>query len=462
MCTTGEYALIFHDPQKYIGSGWVHPFWDTIQNFNAFTELLLQHASGALFFAKHFTMLLYPAHCLLWGWLDEGLHPVTQDAVLRFAMLDPWPKKPQLTEQPSSPSLQAISRTGAKPVNIVFKSHYGIEYSRLVAHSKGTKEDTTQSGGHFFLIFPPDARIECEFLAEFLNANDTVSVYKYEDPGSWDYFKLKVDNGVIISHKSFCDYWAIPQLARTLRKSISMFSFSLEPMSPLDPDPHLIRLFPSGRAILLTDFMFLFRPLDTARILTWFRLWIVLPGRPPRTWKICTRTAIQEWLHRMWDNMERSLGENYLICNAEIMRLVPPEDQEDWDIEVPKESAPIVCMAGDVPNFDHDLGTGIGVLKPENVDKKAVLKNDTALCEWFAAWAISEMENFRRFDIITGSTEDSEEYKSLKNSMKRNNLVEVFTFEKFCEVQGVPSWEKINQEDGKRRAAIREREEAES
>lgn len=198
MCTAGEYAAIFHNPQKYIGSGWVHPFRKTINNLNAFTEMLLQHASGALFFAKRFTMLIYPAHCLLWDWLDEGLHSVTKDAVLRFAMLDPWPKEPQLTEQPSNPYPQSVLQTGANSVDTVFKSHYGIEYSRLVAQSKGTKEDTMQPGSHFFLIFPPDARMECEFLTEFLNANDTVWVYKYEDQGAWDFFKSKVDNGVII------------------------------------------------------------------------------------------------------------------------------------------------------------------------------------------------------------------------------------------------------------------------
>lgn len=198
MCTAGEYAAIFHDPQKYIGSGWVHPFSKTIDNLNAFTEMLLQHASGSLFFAKRFTMLIYPAHCLLWDWLDEGLRPVTKDAALRFAILDPWPKEPQLTAQPSNPYLRSASWTGVKSINTVFKSHYGIEYSRLVAHSKGAKEDTTQLGSHFFLIFPPDARMECEFLSDFLNANDTVSVYKYEDQGAWDYFRLKIDNGVII------------------------------------------------------------------------------------------------------------------------------------------------------------------------------------------------------------------------------------------------------------------------
>ncbi|KAL9608458.1 MAG: hypothetical protein Q9167_006709 [Letrouitia subvulpina] len=452
MCTAGEYAAIFHNPQKYIGSGWVHPFKDTIKNLDVFTEMLLQHASGSLFFAKRFTMLIYPAHCL-WDWLDEGLRPVTQDAALRFAMLDPWPKEPQLMEQPPNPYPQSIFQAGVKSLNTVFKTHYGIEYSRLVAHSKGTKEDTTQPGSHFFLIFPPDARMECEFLTDFLNANDTVSVYKYEDQGAWDYFKLKVDNGVIISHKSFCDYWAIPQLARTLRKSISMFSFSLVPMSPLDPDPHLIRLFPSGRAILLTDFMFLFRPLDTARILRWFRLWI-LTSRPPRSWKICTRTAIQKWLHLIWENVDEPLGEDYVTCIAELMRLVPREDREDWDVEVPKEYAPVVCMFEGVRKFDRNLGTG--VLKPANVDKKAVLKNDITLCEWFATWAISKRESFRRFDIITGSTENSEGHKSLKDSMKRNNLVELFTFEKFCEVQGVPNWGRINQEDEKQRAVIKE------
>lgn len=199
-----------------------------------------------------------------------------------------------------------------------------------------------------------------------------------------------------------------------------MFNFSLEPMSRLAPDPHLIRLFPAGMAILLTDSLFLIRPIEAARILSWVRLF-ALPTKRPGTWKACTRPAIREWLLKIQESLRYPYGKDFVFCYGELMRLLPSLMTKEWDREMPKDEAPIACMGNGMRNFDESLGTGVSSLA--EMDNQAIIRNDNTLCSWFAGWAMTKQEKFRRFHIITGRDEEREQHKQLKERMRKYNHV---------------------------------------
>ncbi|KAL8922765.1 MAG: hypothetical protein Q9172_003442 [Xanthocarpia lactea] len=447
MCTAGEYATCFHHGPSYMGSGYVVPFKQSMGEIDAVSSMLAEHASGGLFFAERFSLLIYPARCVAWEFLDKGFPPVPPDTKLRFAMFVPWPQfyENEKTGGTLIDNLTPPSGLQRLHINRVFRTHFGIEFHRIVAHPNDKDVGETRVNDVFFLIFPPGAREDLNLIVEWIQANNNDAViYRHNDRGAWDHFRESVENGVIICHESFFDYWAIPRLAYALMKRINMFNYSLEPMSPHSPDPHLIRLFPSGQALLLTDSLFLLRPMEVARILLWYRLFI-LPNRPSGTWKVSTRPAIREWLLRLQERFHYPHGKDFVRCYGEIMRLLPHELTKEWDPESPKDAAPIACMGNDVSNFDPTLGTST------NLDHQGILRNDVTLVNWFAGWAMMKQEKFRRFYAITGWEDESDLHISLKDAARKFNHVRIMSFERFEQTQKDLNWSKIEREEEKRR-----------
>ncbi|KAL8958582.1 MAG: hypothetical protein Q9193_004390 [Seirophora villosa] len=457
--TAGEYAVTFHNPDSYIGSGWMAHFKNNAGGIDKISRMLAEHASGGLFFAEAFTMVVYPTYCIGWQFLDAGFPAVPADAKLRFAMFEPWPSVGHHPAESCHGLEQASSLTRLQdlPINAVIREHYGMDYQRLVAQSSDKDGSKTRETKSFFLLFPPSAQEEFDMVVEWIRANGGANIYKQDDPGAWEYFCKTVDTGVIICHASFYEYWAMPNLAFMLKKHINMFNFSLQPMSPLAPDPHLIRLFPAGMAILLTDSLFLARPMEAARILTWFRLY-ALPTKPRTTgtWKICTRPAICDWLLRLIKRLTYPYGRHLVSCYGEIMRLLPPNMTKEWDRGAPKEEAPIASMGAGVSNFDYHLGTNVSALV--EVNNQAIVENDVTLSGWFAGWAMMKQEKFRRFQIVTGRDGD-EQLKQLKEGVKKWNHVAVMGFEKFAAANNVWEWPKLKRVDDEGRAEARKRDE---
>ncbi|KAL8806978.1 MAG: hypothetical protein Q9182_000959 [Xanthomendoza sp. 2 TL-2023] len=378
------------------------------------------------------------------------------DVKLRFAMLTPWPRLRESVgrSQPRAASIPPLIGLSGVPINRLFRQHFNMDFHRLVAQASDKDGRKSRPTNAFFLIFPSIAQQEFDLLVDWICTNNRgAEIYRHGDQGAWTHFQQSVDNGVIICHASFYDYWAMPYLAFVLRKKINMFNFSLEPMSPLGPDPHLIRLFPAAQAILLTDSLFLLRPIEAAQILSWFRLFII-PTKAPRTWKVCTRPAIREWLLKLQEQFNYPHGKNFVLCYGEIMRLLPGEMTKQWEREVPKDNAPIACMGEGVSKFDQSLGTS------NDLDHQAIMRNDTTLINWFAGWAMMKQEKYRRFHVITGRTEESDEHRKLKHAAKKHNHIAVMSFEKYSGTHTVWDWTKIEQEDRKGRGEARKTDEA--
>lgn len=453
MVTAGEFSFTFHDLPSYLGSGWIvpnHRHPPSIANVDMVSSLLAEHASGGIFFAERFMLLLYPARCIGWDFLDSELPHVPLEARLRFAMLKPWPKVPQMPNKVDPRSVMSDNRVKlhAPPINAVLSSHFGMDFQRLIASSKNRDSNKARLP-MFFLLFPPAAQEEYDVVVDWIQANGPATIYKHSDQGAWAQFYKMVEQGVVICHATFIDYWNIPYLAHTLKKTVSMFNFSLEPMSHLAPDPHLVRLFPAGTAFLLTDSLFLLRPIETARILLWFRLFI-LQVKPHGTWKICTRPAVREWLLRIQEKLRPPNGNDFVSCYGEVMRLSSREVAKDGCRYISKDKEFITCMGAGKSNFDETLGTTVRHLA--EMKGEAIVQNDNTLSSWFAGWAMTKQEKFRRFHIVTGRDDESEEHRRLKERMKKYSHVEVYSFEKFADYHKVWDSAKLKRKDNELRA----------
>lgn len=215
MCTAGEFFTIFHVSESsrvcilsliqvqhqysYLGSGWVVPFQQTVEDIDRVSGVLAEHASGGLFFAEQFTLLLYPSNCIVWEFLDQGFRTVgtipPPEVRLRFAMLEPWTQLQQGIQESALRPRDTGFKIQDLPINAVMRDQFAIQYQRLVNQ---VKESATPQTKSFILIFPPPAQEEFEIVVGWIRSNGPSSIYKYQDPGTWDHFHQTVDKGVII------------------------------------------------------------------------------------------------------------------------------------------------------------------------------------------------------------------------------------------------------------------------
>lgn len=257
----------------------------------------------------------------------------------------------------------------------------------------------------------------------------------------------------------------MPGLAKLLRlqPSINVFTFNTTLIDSTSPWPHLIRLFPTGSCLLITESLFLRRPKDALRILRWFRL-DQLVTKPPGTWKVAMRPRPIEWILHMMDafephqNTSSSVYQLYAdICSelafmlfsagGKSRALVSPED-----MTVPSPEAPIICPTS-LKTFDEKVGWKGNVKNNTEVASQDIAKNDEVLVKWFAETSTIRFEQFRKFNIITGYERDDE--KATKWGAKYGHL-EVMTTEEYCKINHVASAASLEQKEFDRQKKVRE------
>lgn len=209
--------------------------------------------------------------------------------------------------------------------------------------------------------------------------------------------------------------YLIPDLSRVLRKAINVFNVTFQ-ADLLAPHPHINRLFPHGCALLITDSFLLLCPHQAARFMRWFRLW-VMTNKPAGTWKLCTRPAIRDYLLSLVEDRNTEDGHIYMQIYENIWYILPEELMEETEWEVPKDEAPVYCMSSRVSNFDQAVGKGSTTNKPLN--ENAIARNDATQVHWFAGWAMTQLEYFRRFQVISGARDEDENEAERKSWGKK-------------------------------------------
>ena len=159
---------------------------------------LSDSASGGLFFAPEFSLLVYPASCVGWEFLDQGFPSVPPGTKLRFAMFAPWPR---IQREPAVGRLDAgLPKAGGdpqkSPINRVLQTQFGLDFHRLIAQANDKDGSKTQRTCTFFTIFPPAAQEEMQLITEWIQSNKTATIYRHQDAGSWDYLVAKLDQAV--------------------------------------------------------------------------------------------------------------------------------------------------------------------------------------------------------------------------------------------------------------------------
>lgn len=200
---------------------------------------------------------------------------------------------------------------------------------------------------------------------------------------------------------SFYELYLIPNLSRLLRKPINVFNITFK-ADELAPHPHINRLFPHGQAILVTDSFLLLHPQEASRFLRWFRLQ-VQANKPVGTWKLCVRPGIRDLLLTIIEERSEEDGFPFMQMYESLYYIIPEDSvddeelEDDIDLDTDLEERTIRCMSSSVSKFDQSVGKNMDL----NEDK--IARNDATLVEWFAGWAMTQVEYIRRFHIIAGA-----------------------------------------------------------
>jgi hypothetical protein len=225
------------------------------------------------------------------------------------------------SEERASRPFESTALRGGN-INTVFQTQFGISYNYLTRASVMPlpRMDMLDPGrARFYLAIPLPYQAEMEALRAFLS-NHTLPnlICTSTEPQGWDGFKTilgdKSDHiGVIIVccssdamlvlttdfqfHATYTSYSGLPGLAKLLKMvNVNLFSLSLQQVLPFSESrAHIVRLFPNGTAILLTESAMTVHPERALAILRWFSQTV----RTKRgTWKIVLVPNVRHWLRQ--------------------------------------------------------------------------------------------------------------------------------------------------------------------
>ena len=220
-CLAAEYRQFFPmKPSEFLGWGIVVPSPNSQDGIDSLAFKLAYSLSGALCFARLFTMIIYPVGADAWAFLDRDLPATPDGAMLRFVVRQPlsaefaeskasdlassWLQNPSPDdERLVANASNATTDYVTKGVSTAFQKLFSIDYNRLVSNKQPV----------FFLVFIPagceryekdpgkrhSLRLrtseEHDLFVEFLQAHgaevysmQNLGSYEPNTNGSWDYF----------------------------------------------------------------------------------------------------------------------------------------------------------------------------------------------------------------------------------------------------------------------------------
>ena len=148
---------------------------------------------------------------------------------------------------------------------------------------------------------------------------------------------------------------------------------------------------------------------------------------------------------------------------TEILWLFETSDPEDnglmcydFDYEIPTDDAPIVTSASLRSLQERKEWKG-DTLATTEIDHQNIRQNDDLLIQWFAEWAMVNLESFRKFNAVLGYPKGDEfGDKAIKAYEKGWGHIEVLTAEECFKRHGVTSQEELDKMEAGRRRKVRE------
>lgn len=236
---------------------------------------------GLLTSHENYNLVIYPTRCDGFQTSVLGIEsPNAPDVALKHFIFRSAHNIARLIRSPSDMPDQLVPAAVGKGQKAVFRSLLGMRYGKLVAGPREKKEH------HFFLVFPEAAvewyRSVCCWLYV---CNPHCKIYTSFDAGSWAAFLERSNSqcGVVVIHEMAIDFvrrfssvaeilqtdnnYNFWRFSATKGLQQSQFSESSPRRSSLDV---FSRIFPMGKAILVTPSFLVCEPQKTLQLFEWF------------------------------------------------------------------------------------------------------------------------------------------------------------------------------------------------
>lgn len=203
-------------------------------------------------------------------------------------------------------------------------------------------------------------------------------------------------------------------------------------------------------------------------MLMWFRR-VHIPGKALGTWKIAVRPRVREWILDIMDAYSES-GKDIFGCSiqtfaniyTEIYWLLQKPDPGDnllmcceWDYETPTEEAPIVSSSSLRALQARKEWKGVGA--DTEPDDDHIRQNDDLLIQWFAEWAIVNLQHFRKYNVILGYAKDHPFTETAISAYEKAwGHIEVMTSEEAFTRHKVTAQSELNDMEAQRRKRLTE------
>ncbi|KAK3671718.1 hypothetical protein LTR78_008451 [Recurvomyces mirabilis] len=368
-------------------AGTIQPVEGSRQVADKLAEVGRLHAAAFASLQDSFTLLVYPADSDLWRFIEPSNAPPSASAPLRFRLLPPLtgvempPNKSQNFQLPIIPDTVKDRASVAATMYVL-----GFD-PEIVLLPEKDKEN------RIFLAWPESRAEEMQFLIRLFQ-DLKCKVYHSGAAGSWDYVRKNHRSFALIVHPD-TPFWALPGLYALLQSGSAFRVFCVGPQLDFDagdmvPKYTLKRLFPNGKATLLTDSLFTDRPERATELI---RQFLVESNNKPeggRNDKIVTRPGVKQWLFELLEHHTRpddTVDACWIDLYSAVNELCPPEDE---DLEEPSTPLPESYLVS-IPA--RQMPTFMGLT---NTDSEAAAD---LLVQWFAGWAVENAPNFRRFVV---------------------------------------------------------------
>ncbi|KAH8593296.1 hypothetical protein B0O99DRAFT_218739 [Bisporella sp. PMI_857] len=388
----GQGSLL-HDPLNH----------STSQAVNQICNSLRLQSAGLVYTCAEFSILVYP-FMEEWSFLQG-----TQDGHngLRYLIFK------------SAIDISAALHTTdvLKPYNrTLVKKVHGLSSTKLLPYQKPGVVY------HIYLCFPPSANLLAQFLRRWIaNVSSNYKVYTSNEEGSWDFIvnESTVTAGAVLIHENTLPYLPnLPSLWTLIEgrkdKSFNFWyvadSGSCNPLfePPAGSVPGQIsitRLLPHGQAIFLPPSFLIAEPERLLELLQWFRS--KAKKSQTGTYKLVCCYNIREYLLRL--ALDKSVERDVF---QEEHRDIPAKDaiEEEKGLTWRTCNTRFLCHSKIVELLSHDIAEddlelydsdrpsedGLIVSGPEFIDQD----DEKALVAWFAGWAMTKLDLFRRFTVV--------------------------------------------------------------
>ncbi|OTB01590.1 hypothetical protein M426DRAFT_14341 [Hypoxylon sp. CI-4A] len=404
--------------EEIVSSGTVESYsQNIIATLKTVAENLQRDSFGSHLVTERFSILVYPSQCD--GWSGLGVEKHDSESPLRYIIYkSPIDAKHHLPRSiPRAPApLTAVSQ--GSHGQVLIKDLFGLDFAQFLP------QDPKQKDNQVFMLLFPDREVQVRNIIKLWlrSCQPNCRIFSHELQDSWVKFHETVRAGAagtIILHEDIAV--SIRKLPRAQYLTEYTFwnlstgqynppRFPSDVYDPIEPGTlQMTRLFPYGRAFLITPSFALSDPGRLVDFLNWFKAYcrnphylIMACANFPDYLEAVTLEKEQE-REEISQKHEHDPRLDNILEELGLSRKTLDDRFRAWEI-----LQDIMGSAGD-ENTDEDIR------KVEWITDSIDPNDEQSLVNWFCWWSATKCDRYRKFTVLgSGKTKNKAAYRNIE------------------------------------------------